>query len=230
MNCLDFRRLMLADPRHLSDGQRAHMAGCRACQEYAARSGEFETVLEGALRVPVPDGLAERILLQRRMAHAHQRFGWVALAVSLFLGVAATTLWFRGLEPRDTAHAVIAHVVSEPGALRDRQRVSADAVREAFALVGAQVREPLPGVRHLAPCEVEGKPGRHMVLHTDQGLVTVIVMPEHERVPWRMVTTEDGYTTAVVPAQRGNLGIVVDAGRDVAQVERLLRAHVSWSG
>ena len=65
-NCLEFRREKLADPRHLSPDALAHLNECAACRGFAAEINENEARLAAALAVPVPEGLAERIVLRRK--------------------------------------------------------------------------------------------------------------------------------------------------------------------
>ena len=63
MNCIDFHRAKLAHPRHLPAAAHEHAAQCAACAAFARSVDESERDLERSLATPVPDGLAERILL-----------------------------------------------------------------------------------------------------------------------------------------------------------------------
>ena len=64
MNCLEFRRLLLVQPRNITSEHRAHMERCSRCAEFAESVANDEDALEQALLVPVPDGLADRVLLR----------------------------------------------------------------------------------------------------------------------------------------------------------------------
>src|SRR5438270_15750 len=87
MNCLDFHRAKLADPRRLTDEARLHVQACPECAAFASSVDEGERHLAEALASPVPDGLAERIILRSR-ARAPAWRAW-AIAAGILLAVAA---------------------------------------------------------------------------------------------------------------------------------------------
>jgi hypothetical protein len=64
MNCFELRRSKLATPRELNAEAEAHLRECPACAAFAAKLDVFEEALESEVRTPVPDGLADRVLLQ----------------------------------------------------------------------------------------------------------------------------------------------------------------------
>lgn len=66
MNCLEFRRDKLADPRQGSPEALAHLRECAACRGFARAVIEIEVRIAATLSVPVPEGLAERIILRRK--------------------------------------------------------------------------------------------------------------------------------------------------------------------
>ncbi|MBS01740.1 MAG: hypothetical protein CMQ24_03425 [Gammaproteobacteria bacterium] len=66
MNCLDFRREALADPRlaRTEPALAEHAAACDACRRFAGELAALDAEIERALDVPVPEGLAARIMLR----------------------------------------------------------------------------------------------------------------------------------------------------------------------
>lgn len=54
MDCLEFRRVALADPRRFPAAAAAHTQSCAACKGFLERSLEDEARLADALRVVVP--------------------------------------------------------------------------------------------------------------------------------------------------------------------------------
>ena len=63
MNCFELRRRKLAAPRELNAEAEAHQRKCASCAAFVERLGAFEESLQSELRVSVPDGLADRVLL-----------------------------------------------------------------------------------------------------------------------------------------------------------------------
>ena len=116
MNCLEFRREKLADPRRLSPEAQTHPTGCPACAAFAREADETERELDRALLTPVPEGLADRIIFQSENPRPAWR-AW-ALAASVVLAVA---LGFSGWNSKNAsdqyARLAIEHVVMEPESL-----------------------------------------------------------------------------------------------------------------
>lgn len=63
MNCLELRRQLLAAPRELGAEAQEHRRSCAACAAFAEEQQMLEEKLHAELRVPVPEGLADRVLL-----------------------------------------------------------------------------------------------------------------------------------------------------------------------
>ncbi len=86
MNCFQFRRLLLAEPRQLTPEQKAHRDECASCARLVRSVEQLEERLEKAALVPVPEGLAERVLLRHKISSPN-RWGTLALAASLAIAV-----------------------------------------------------------------------------------------------------------------------------------------------
>jgi len=86
MNCLEFRRVLTADPAGQGPDVPRHRRECSACAAFAERMTQFEHTLGEAVKITVPDDLASRILLRQSMgvdrAERTRRARWLALAAS----------------------------------------------------------------------------------------------------------------------------------------------------
>src|ERR1700690_2877086 len=125
MNCADYRRAVLADPRDADPLLRLHRDGCRECLEYTDRLLLFESRLERAMRVSVAAAGDARVAPPRAPAGARASAapgglkaprGWLAMAASVLILVAvAGGLWLA--EPHSSLAAdVVAHMAGEPQA------------------------------------------------------------------------------------------------------------------
>lgn len=85
MNCFQFRRLLLVEPRQLTPEQRAHRDECASCARLVRGVEQLEERLQKAALVPVPEGLAERVLLRHKI-HSPNRWSTLALAERVLLG------------------------------------------------------------------------------------------------------------------------------------------------
>jgi hypothetical protein len=226
VSCIEFRRLAQADPHHLTPPAREHLENCGACRAFVARQRETDEALSDALNaVPVPDGLAERILLETSQAPRTPWTQW-ALAASVVMGLALALLlpWLRA----DTAlaRAALAHVEEEPQTLSAQQRVAADEIGQALASVGAHLHGDIGQVTYLGSCPLPGGEGKHLVVTSPLGRYSLILMPAPST---RRGRAEDGTHAAVAkPAARGTYAIVAGATPDLSRIEKLLDQQVSW--
>lgn len=224
MNCLDFHREKLADPRRLSAEACAHAQTCASCGAFARSVDETERGLEQALATPVPEGLADRIILRSHTRNRTWR-AW-ALAAGVVLAIAAG---LTGLRPGEDRYARLAieHVVMEPESLTSPRNAGPEAFRAALQAFGGSVRQPLENVRYVTLCPVDGGFGWHVVFDTPEGLATLILVPDK---PLRSVqhASTRGWSALARPTKHGYYAIVTSSQAATARAERLLRERVDW--
>lgn len=187
MNCLEFRRAVGTAPHHLDEDALAHRAACPRCNEALERALVFERSLAAAVAIPVPDNLAERILLRQTTAALHAPRAplrsWWSIAAAGVLGIALAALfgWRWWSANATLADLAIAHLAHEPFALSARAEVDEDAVRAMFASLGAPVARSPGTVHYLNDCRLGERMSLHMVLQRDSGPVTAMYVPRlHE--------------------------------------------------
>ena len=83
MNCLDFRRVILVNPRQPDEAARAHALECAGCRDFLESQREMDAELFAALQVPPPDGLADRILVARGLRPARRNRSWAIAATAV---------------------------------------------------------------------------------------------------------------------------------------------------
>lgn len=220
MNCLDFRRRTLADPRNPGEEDRAHALACPACREFLERQRELDAELFAALQVPPPDGLADRILVARGLSR--RRWAW-PVAASVVLAAGLAVLW-----PRATADPLgreaIAHVAHETQAFTSYHSVAADLLPTLLAQQGMDLVRTIGQVTYSRLCPLDGRVARHLVVRTDEGPVTLFLLPEDPKARGRAVVERDGMAAITLPAARGSITIVANRLQQALDVEKTLRA------
>lgn len=231
MNCFEFRKLLLTDPRVRTPEQERHLAGCAACVSLAREMEGFEARVHDAVHVPVPEALAERVLLRQKIRAPAVR-AW-ALAASLVAAL-GTGIYFYGasdgervltaavLGVKHPAVVAIAHVLDEePQMLRENRGVDTVMMRAAFARRG--LRAPANGttVRYFDKCPMTGGAGEHVVLQTPFGQVTVILLPDQPFAS-RVVVADRDKTAVASPARAVGYILIADTLKSAKQVEKML--------
>jgi hypothetical protein len=234
MNCFEFRRKMLASPRERIREQEQHVRACAACERLAKEMESFEAGLHDAVLVPVPDGLAARVLLRR--SHQPTPFGAWALAASLVLAL-GVALHFHGgfpgkgseVAPAAThsepqaARAAISYVLDyEPQLLEENRAGDPGELRQALLQLG--LRLPANGVtiRYLGKCPVipDGA-GEHIVLKTALGQVTLILAPGRPFASREVIAYRDR-TAIISPARNGGYILIAGSQETIRSLEKML--------
>ena len=246
MNCLEFRRHVGAEPSSTVAAVAAHREECAACAGFQDEMQALDRVLGKAMRIDVVSGTRDAMVSGTRAATApaaaavgrapdtaHARPGtvrprrWLAMAASLVAGVlVATTLWLSYPGPTLAAE-VIGHVASDPAALVAGQPLPEQAVTKVLQPSHVRLRPDMGTVTFAMRCEFEGHVVPHLVVQTDRGPVTVLLLL-HRSVGAATRIEEAGYSAVVLPAPRGSIAIV---GRDVAGIDAIAQQvfdSVDW--
>ncbi len=232
MNCLAFRRAKLADPNRLSAAARAHEQGCPGCLAFARRIDANEKRIVRALTVPVPEGLADRVILGATGRRPSSPYRLWALAATVVLSTGIGLAWFARapVEPQyNFAASAIEHVKHEPESFTTVK--DADPARFATILTdfGADLRAPIGTVRYIKLCPVPEGTGWHIVFETEEGLVTLMLIPGHQPNGRNLFEERDGMSALVRAAGLGYYVIVAESRAKVESTDRLLKQRINWT-
>jgi hypothetical protein len=242
MDCAAYRRAMLADPRDPDAGLREHLESCPDCRAFSERLLRFESRLDRALRVNMPartDTVAQVVPLRARSRLARRGLrlskGWFAMAASVLLAVVvAGALWLSAAGP-SLAADVVTHMGGEPGAWR-RTDVPVPGVELQEVLHDSHLRlgEGADLVSYAQSCDFRGHRVPHLVIQTESGPVTVMVLV-HEHVPKMMRFDEQGYRGVIVPvAGHGSLAVLTHGpDTNLKAIERIaarVQGSIVWTG
>lgn len=230
MNCIEFRREKLADPRRLSPGALAHMNECAACRAFAAEINENEARLAAALAVPVPEGLAERIVLRRKAGTRFSpRLGM--LAASVVLTFAFGILQWKDAGSQDYARLAIEHVMHEPESFTSARLADPQLFRTVMHNFGGELQASLGKVRFMKLCPVPEGTGWHIVFETEQGeLATLILIPAKRLQAQSEQATVGGWTALARPGGQGYYAVITQSPETLGKVDELVRSRVRWRG
>jgi hypothetical protein len=233
IDCTHYRRSMLADPRDPDPLLSEHRAGCHDCNVFAERLLNFESRLERALRVALPPDRVVQLRAKSPPPAAYRR-GWLAMAASVLLAlVVGGALWLAAPGP-SLAADVVTHMAGEPDAWRRTEPVPNSALQDVLRDSRLRLAAGAGVVSYASSCTFRGHHVPHLVIQTDSGPVTVMVLV-HESVAKPMQFDEQGYRGVIVPvAGHGSLAVLTrGATVDIKSVEdtaaRVLDSIV-WTG
>ncbi len=231
MNCLEFRRAIGADPNDASAESLAHRTECATCAKYAQEMLRLNGLIKRALDVPVrPVKSVTMKGVTRSSPERTQRMRWYATAASfLFLVGVGGALWFLGYPRASLASDVVAHIAHEPQALTiTASRVSAELLDGALRAKGMHLVKPMNDVSYLQSCVIRGKLVPHLVVQTDRGPVTVIILPQ-ENIPGPERFDEQQYHGELVPMEHGSMAVIANDSSIVDTVAKKVRESIAWN-
>ncbi|PKO72173.1 MAG: DUF3379 domain-containing protein [Betaproteobacteria bacterium HGW-Betaproteobacteria-14] len=232
MNCLEFRRIKLAEPRRLPHEALAHMSECATCRGFAADINENEERLAATLAVPVPEGLAERIILRRKagarvFAKASPRL-W-AMAATVVLTFAFGFQQWKNAGSQEYAKLAIQHVMHEPESFTTARLADPQLFRTVMQNFGGEMQASLGKVRYMKLCPVPEGTGWHIVFETEQGeLATLILIPAKRMTSQSEQATVGGWTALARPGGQGYYAVIASSPDTLDKVDELLRQRVRW--
>ncbi len=201
MNTAEFESLMGRDPRQATrkaEARALQQSGvCMDAELRLARALKFEHALDQAFEIEMPDTLqaqlfkladADTSAARSASQNVSRTRKWFAIAAGFSIFVVAAIVGYPDQAHRQNAMLAQQcndHLTHEPFALSRRTVVPKDLVKRMFAMNGFathssdghDLTSALGEVNYLSPCIVDGKTAMHLVVQTDAGPVTVLVMP-----------------------------------------------------
>lgn len=169
MDELELRRRLFADPKQALPNPSEHT------ERLQRELQQFDGELLKAMQVPVPQGLAERLLFQKKQP-SYRRY---AMAASIAL---LSLLSFWGLQQQryssNIAEHALAHIRHEVAAFQSNENLPLIEVNELLAELGGQFKAASGTIRYARFCDFEGTRSLHLVIATEDGLYTVFVLPK----------------------------------------------------
>ncbi|WP_426416411.1 DUF3379 family protein [Aestuariirhabdus sp. LZHN29] len=191
---MEFRRVSLEDPQCLPLEADQHLAQCTGCHAYYRNLLQQERLLEKAFSIDVPEDLGARVILRQRLEEqgageglsnspqSPTAPGWRrwATGFALAASVVAVTLGInltQSGDPAQIAQMLVAHIEEEAHTLQVQEPVSQGRLAYTLNNVDIKPLAHLEDVTFAGNCLVDGKLAAHLVVQTEKGPITVLMMP-----------------------------------------------------
>lgn len=212
----DVRLAVGADPGHLSPEVEAHLSTCTECRRFRDETIALDGRLRAALELPLPGF--------RRRAPPARRF---ALAASIIVAlVIAGGGWLFRPQPA-LAGEVVEHVLHEPGSWDAPEQMARASIEDVLKTAGVEFDSEVPIV-YAAPCPFRGRRIAHLVVRTDHGPMTVMLLP-HIPVKQRESFSESGIEGVLLPSGAGSVAVLSRGGAVDAAAAEAMVSGVRWA-
>ncbi len=236
MNCLEFRRKLLIEPRSRDKEFADHASSCPECAGEAEQAHRFEDRLHAALDVPRPVGLESRIISARSGATERGLSGfgsrWLALAAGTLLAIGLAGWMGYKWEhyfgvPSGLEMAVVNHINDELDHLHVDQDARPENLEFLLSQFGAGIEGDIGRVSFVTRCNIGRRSGVHMVVPGQQGPITVLIMPGEYLMQPRQVRSSR-FSGVIVPTVYGSMAVVGEKLEPVEKVVEKMRRTIIW--
>jgi hypothetical protein len=205
MNCLEFRRIVGAEPSTQPPQLLAHMAECAACARHREELLRMDQLIYRALDLEMDTQETRGSTSRREMPR------WVVAAGIVAACVLSLFVWLS--VPRGAlAEQLVAHVEHEAQSLVETSDVvEPQRLHQVLSRSGVRLAPGVATVSYAMSCWFRGQYVPHLVVQTERGPVTVLLLTQEQDVKGRQEFDEGGFHGVVVPAPRGALAVL---GRD----------------
>lgn len=232
MDDLEFRRTIYANPYCDNEEVKAAAASDSAKQQFWDEMKQLDKALQHTAKVPVPDGLAQRLLLKQSMqSHKQQQIKrrWhlsIAASVIFMLGV-SFTLWQH--QDVDLSKHALAHVYHDANALQVDENVPLEQVNAKLASFGGQFTDDIGKVYYANFCDFNRVKSLHMVIEGEYGKVTVFVVPHKDNQKLQQQFSDGQYQGRGMDLQQASLIMVGDNQQSLQKIQDRLQSRLLFS-
>ena len=217
MNCIDYRRILLATNDETGPMQ-AHRIACVRCAALYDEHLATEAQLRAAFEVPVPPGLEQRLLTTTAAGGVMPRRRALILAAAALGAVAVGAEWWQRERADPLALACIQWVIKEETkSIMMGAMPREEAIRVLAPIVPLERIERLGQVRHIAPCPFEGGTAYHVVMTVREEKITLLVIPDRRLATLAHAAHEE-LIASVTTAGTGSIGVIGSSRAAVAGV------------
>jgi len=237
MNCLDVCRQLSGDCFTTDSAIKDHLASCQSCSAYAQQQIKLSDSLKQAVNITVPEGLVSRILLQQSLneeKHDKQekqisirRYRVYAIAASVVLSVSVFYRLVLFSPPLLLEQVALNHVKDELHHLLDKKDIQLAKLNNLLQPYNMKLKSSLGVINYAGSCLIRQNKGVHIVVETNTGPVTILLMPG-EQLENRQIVDDVLFSGSVVPIKKGSFAIIGKQSDSLNELEQRLKSSITY--
>ncbi|MDB1123335.1 DUF3379 family protein [Vibrio algarum] len=226
MDDLEFRRMILSEPKLRNKDINDAIQHSEANQVFADDILNLDAKIEQAMKVDVPDDLADRILFNHSAQPEKKSFtkqmlamaASAAFAAGLIIGQVNWTPLLIGSANASLADTAVEHVIHESPFVNNLdESVSSTQINAKLRPFAYQFTETFPyHVYYLNHCGFGSSNALHMVFKGEQGRITLFVtnIGTEQAIDFN----KDGMSGVVVPIEGSSVILVGEEGENIQKI------------
>jgi hypothetical protein len=192
----------------------------------------MESALEQAMDIPVPEDLADKLILRQSMndfkAHKQRRPWYLALAASVVLASVLTVgvITQSGHDFKSDVFAHMSHVSYE---VNKGGNVDLDMVNDKLASYNGTVSEGLGDIVSANYCYLDSIKSLHLIIKGETGLSSLFVVPSEVSPTLDGNFSNDEYSATSFLLESAKVIVVGDNGSQVSDLSAKAKQLLSFS-
>ena len=214
MDDLEFRREVYANPHNNDKSLLEAAANDPAKQQFIDELKQLDEKVQNALDIPVPDGMAHRLILrqsieshnqQKRRSRIH-----IALAASIAFVFGLSFTFLQQPSSTELGTTALSHMYHEAsytvGADGDLQIADVNAKLATF---GAKIAEPFTRIYFANYCLFEKQKSLHLVVGDGNDRYTIFITPKDGNEVFESSFEDENFVGRAWQAENVNMGTTV---------------------
>lgn len=234
MDDLEFRRRIYSNPNDLDNEVTDYIADNESQKRFVNDVQSLDLKLKKALEVDVPDSLADRLILRQTLESHKQQTRKsrihlsLAASVAFAVGLTINMVSFSNAEQGIGEHA-LAHVYHELKYtdVADSS-IQLTAVNAKLASFGGNFASDIGKVVYSNFCSFNGQKSLHMVVQSDQGPITVFIMPTSSQFDYESEFSDDRFKGETMEFGNRQVIIVGDKEKSLSDMKLAIEHNLNW--
>jgi len=235
MDDILFRQTMTATPNDKSDEFLQRLADSERDKALLKEAKQFDARLNTLLKVPVPDGLSDKILLEQSFVVEKERLNngrWhiaIAASIAFVIGITLPLISQLNHSPLDIGEVAIQHIKAEYYfTAQSNEHADLKMVNAKLARYGAKAHAEFGAVSYVNYCNFEGTPALHMVIEGEKGPITVFIVPNDANVIG--VDSFNDQHLKGITEKMGNANVVIVGEKDesLQSTRHAMQNNIQW--
>ncbi len=236
MDDLQFRRSIYADPNSQDKELLTATQSEPSRKQFAQEIKQLDQKITQALNVPVPDDLANKLILRQTLASHQQHKRKTRIHLALAACVAITAGFIINLVSFSSSYNnlgdyALAHVYHEKSLLSNdiQAQISLTSLNEKMASFDGSFSQSLGKLLFADYCRFDGMSSLHLVFKGKSSPVTVFIVPKNNQLIFNSHFTDQTLVGEALDFKKANVIVVADKNESLSQWKKNLSENISWS-
>ncbi|MDM7859997.1 DUF3379 family protein [Alteromonas sp. ASW11-36] len=232
MDELAFRRSLYAEP-HSTDPQiKAAATSSERNRAFAEELLRLDAAISAASKVPVPEGLASRIIWQGSISefalHKKRTRTYIALAASLaFVTGLSVVVWQQQTSTIDLTAEALAHMNHVEG--YRGSTVSLAETNGKLAAFGAALISDIGVIKSANFCWLDKVRSLHLIVETTSGLVSVFFVPDVDGSEFGQRFSNQQFVGEKLTTEKAQVLMIGEQGQDLHELSEKINNNLVFS-